>query len=159
MGTAKSRGLGPVHLFMGVTAVTVVMDVSLGTAVTGGIRAGSPGRVATLVTTITATVAQRAETRMWEVTHGILHTGDYSADTQQISWKSRVQLLHFWLNLKCFHTAEMTMTDTTAVAVVQRIITGGRRNPTGTLTEIPGTDAASQRVCILCGSSQLVVKC
>lgn len=44
----------------------------------------------------------------------------------------------------------MTMTDTTAVAVVQTTITGGKMRPlTGTLTEIPGTDAVSQRVCVL----------
>lgn len=41
------------------------------------------------------------------------------------------------------------MTDTTAVAVVQKTITGGRMNPSGTLTEIPGMDAESQRVCLL----------
>lgn len=68
-GTAKSPDLGLAHLFMG------VMDVSLGTAVMGG-TPGSLDQVATLVTLITGTVAQRAETRTSEVTHGILLTGD-----------------------------------------------------------------------------------
>lgn len=53
--------------------------------------------------------------------------------------------LHSSVNLKCFHTAEMTMTDTTGV--VLKTITGGRMNPSGTLIEIPGMDAVSQRVC------------
>lgn len=52
-----------------------VTDVSLGTAVMGG-TPGSLDQVATLVTLITGTVAQRAETRTSEVTHGILLTGD-----------------------------------------------------------------------------------
>lgn len=55
--------------------------------------------------------------------------------------------LHSSVNLKCFHTAEMTMTDTTGV--VLKTITGGRMNPSGTLIEIPGMDAVSQRVCTL----------
>lgn len=39
----------------------------------------------------------------------------------------------------------MTMTDT--IAAVLKTITGGRMNPIGTLIEIPGMDAVSQRVC------------
>lgn len=99
---------------MGVKVVslgTPVMDVSPGTAVMGGTRVESLDRLATLVTMITGTVAQRAETR----TRGNLHT------------------------------AEMIMTDTTAVVVLLKNITEGRMNPTGTHTEIPGTDAVSQR--------------
>ena len=46
------------------------------------------------------------------------------------------------MNLKCFFTAEMTMTDTTEVVLMT--ITGGRMNPTGTLIEIPGMDVVSQ---------------
>lgn len=38
------------------------------------------------------------------------------------------------------------MTDTTAVAAVQRIISEGRTKPSGTRTETPGTDAVNQRV-------------
>lgn len=66
----KSLVLDPAHRFMGVT------DVSLVKVVMAGIQVESRGLVATLVTTI-GTVAQRAETKNWEVTHGILHTGDY----------------------------------------------------------------------------------
>lgn len=48
------------------------------------------------------------------------------------------------------------MTDSTAVAAVQKTITGGRMNPTaGTLTEIPGTDAVSQRVSVLQCTGQI----
>lgn len=41
------------------------------------------------------------------------------------------------------------MTDTTVVAVVQKIISGGRTRPTGILMEIPGMDVVSQKVCCL----------
>ena len=80
MGTAKSPGLSHVHPFMGAMAATHVSlgkgakDVILGTAVMGGTRVERGGLVAT---TITATVAQRAETRTQEVTHGTLHTSEY----------------------------------------------------------------------------------
>lgn len=89
MGTAKSPGLGHARPCMGVMAVTVVShgsdvmdvtdvtDVSLGTVVMGETQVESRGRVATHVTLITGIAAQRAETRTSEVTHGILHTGDY----------------------------------------------------------------------------------
>lgn len=84
MGRAKSPGLGHVHLLMGVKHVrdvvihvTAVMHVSLGTAVMGGPPAESRGRAATLVTTITGTAHQRAETRTSEVTRGILHISEY----------------------------------------------------------------------------------
>lgn len=70
MGTAKNLTVGPVHPFMGERGVT---DVSPGTAVMGGTRAESRGLEATLGTTITATVAQRAETRI----HGIQRTGNH----------------------------------------------------------------------------------
>lgn len=85
MGTAKSPGLGHVHLFMGVMhemdamhemGVMGVMDVSLEKEVMAGIQAESRGRVDTRVTTITGIEAQRAETRISEVTRGIPHTGD-----------------------------------------------------------------------------------
>lgn len=89
MGTAKSPDLGHVHPFTGVMdgslgrAVmdarhgTAVMDESPGTAAMGGTQVESRGRVATPETMIIGIVAQRAETRTSEVTHGILHTGDY----------------------------------------------------------------------------------
>eukprot|EP00064_Thunnus_orientalis_P023912 superscaffoldBa00009579_g24174 len=120
MGTARRPGLGPVHPCMGVmggaTDVMDVTDVSPGTTMTGGAQAESLGQVATLVIPITVTVVQRAETRTSEVTHGILLT------------------------------AEKTMIDTTAVEVVQKTFTGGRMNPTGTRTEIHGTDGVSQKL-------------
>ena len=43
------------------------------------------------------------------------------------------------------------MTGTSAVAVVPKTITGGKMNPTGKHTEIPGMDAVSQRVRVLHG--------
>ena len=41
------------------------------------------------------------------------------------------------------------MTDTTAVVAVLKTITAGRMKPSGTLTEIHGTDVVSQRVGVL----------
>lgn len=78
MGTAKNPGLGHVHPCMGVMGAslgTAVMDASLGRAVKGGTQVESRDQVATPVTLITGTVAQRAETRTSEVTREILHTG------------------------------------------------------------------------------------
>lgn len=94
MGTAKNPDLGHAHRFMdgravkGVSLGRAVMGGSLGTAVMGGTRVESRGQVATLVTMITGTVAQRAETKTPEAqnpeaqtpeaqSHVILHTGDY----------------------------------------------------------------------------------
>ena len=96
MGTPKRPDLGPVHPCMGVTGdamgvkdvmcvmgvmdvkdVKDVKDVSPGAAVMGGPQVESLGQAATLVILITVTVAQRVETRTSEVTHGILHTGDF----------------------------------------------------------------------------------
>lgn len=42
------------------------------------------------------------------------------------------------------------MIDTIAVEVVQKTIIGRKTIPTGTLTEIHGMDAVSQRVCVTC---------
>lgn len=79
MGTAKSPSLGHVHPFIlgrDASLGTAGMDASLGTAGMGGTQVESRGQVATLVTLITGTEAQRAETRTSELTHEILHTGD-----------------------------------------------------------------------------------
>lgn len=82
----KILGLGPAHRFMGVT------DVSRGTTATGGIQVESRDLVATLVTTI-GTAAQRAEKRTWEVTHGILHTGNYQNVAHYLDIHSYVEIL------------------------------------------------------------------
>lgn len=147
MGTAKNPDLGHVHPFMagmGVSLEKAGMGVSLGTAGMGGTPVESRGQVATLVTLITGTVVQRAETRTSEVTLEILHTGDYRHAKQL---QHRVLWLRFDVNLSFFHTAEMTMTDTTGV--VLKTITGGRMSLIGILIEIPGMDAVSPRVCVL----------
>lgn len=75
MGTAEIADPDPARPYM------AVKHVRPGMAVTGG----SLDQVATLVTMIPVTVAQRAERRTSGATHGILLTGDSRNAVRQIA--------------------------------------------------------------------------